>query len=84
MIRFTNEEVIDNVLQVVSKINYCISISKVSKNRKRSRKEEQSKAYNIEVFTTRPDTIFGVSFMTLAPEHELVSKIVTDRTKSNS
>ena len=31
----------------------------------------------IEVFTTRPDTIFGVSFMTLAPEHELVNKIVT-------
>lgn len=31
----------------------------------------------IEVFTTRPDTIFGVSFMTLAPEHELVSKITT-------
>jgi len=32
----------------------------------------------IEVFTTRPDTIFGVSFMTLAPEHELVSSIVTE------
>jgi len=31
----------------------------------------------IEVFTTRPDTIFGVSFMTLAPEHQLVSKITT-------
>ncbi|WP_425234752.1 leucine--tRNA ligase [Ulvibacterium sp.] len=31
----------------------------------------------IEVFTTRPDTIFGASFMTLAPEHELVSKITT-------
>tara|TARA_R110002020_G_scaffold63170_2_gene168795 strand:+ start:167806 stop:170826 length:3021 start_codon:yes stop_codon:yes gene_type:complete len=31
----------------------------------------------IEVFTTRPDTIFGVSFMTLAPEHELVAKITT-------
>ena len=29
----------------------------------------------IEVFTTRPDTIFGVSFVTLAPEHELVEKI---------
>ena len=29
----------------------------------------------IDVFTTRPDTIYGVSFMTLAPEHELVSKI---------
>ena len=33
---------------------------------------------SISVFTTRPDTIFGVSFMTLAPEHELVSKITTD------
>ncbi|MHC5361293.1 leucine--tRNA ligase [Myroides sp. LJL110] len=31
----------------------------------------------IEVFTTRPETIFGVSFMTLAPEHELVSQITT-------
>ncbi len=31
----------------------------------------------IDVFTTRPDTIFGVSFMTLAPEHELVAKITT-------
>ena len=32
----------------------------------------------IEVFTTRPDTIFGVSFMVLAPEHELVAKIATE------
>lgn len=32
----------------------------------------------IEVFTTRPDTIFGVSFMTLAPEHDLVKKITTE------
>ncbi|MFM2016980.1 MAG: hypothetical protein RL007_636 [Bacteroidota bacterium] len=31
----------------------------------------------IEVFTTRPDTIFGVTFVTLAPEHELVDKITT-------
>ena len=31
----------------------------------------------IAVFTTRPDTIFGASFMTLAPEHELVDKITT-------
>ena len=36
----------------------------------------------IEVFTTRPDTIFGVSFMTLAPEHELVSKITTEAQKN--
>ncbi len=31
----------------------------------------------IEVFTTRPDTIFGVSFMVLAPEHYLVNEITT-------
>ena len=36
----------------------------------------------IDVFTTRPDTIFGVSFMTLAPEHELVSKITTEAQKA--
>ena len=36
----------------------------------------------IEVFTTRPDTIFGVSFMTLAPEHELVKSITTEAQKS--
>lgn len=35
----------------------------------------------IDVFTTRPDTIFGVSFMTLAPEHELVSQITTPAQK---
>lgn len=32
----------------------------------------------IEVFTTRVDTIYGVTFMVLAPEHDLVSKITTD------
>ena len=37
---------------------------------------------NIDVFTTRPDTIFGVSFMTLAPEHELVAKITTEAQKA--
>jgi leucyl-tRNA synthetase len=39
--------------------------------------EGQENSTFIEVFTTRPDTIFGVSFVTLAPEHELVVKITT-------
>ena len=37
----------------------------------------QVQKFAIEVFTTRPDTIFGVTFLTLAPEHELVEKITT-------
>ena len=36
----------------------------------------------IEIFTTRPDTIFGVSFLVLAPEHELVANITTDSQKT--
>jgi len=36
----------------------------------------------IEVFTTRPDTIFGVSFMTLAPEHDLVVKFTTQEQRA--
>ncbi|MDP4827152.1 MAG: leucine--tRNA ligase [Flavobacteriales bacterium] len=31
----------------------------------------------IEVFTTRPDTVFGVAFVTLAPEHSLVDEVTT-------
>jgi leucyl-tRNA synthetase len=32
----------------------------------------------LEVFTTRPDTVFGATFMVMAPEHPLVEKITTD------
>ncbi|GAB4279046.1 MAG: leucine--tRNA ligase [Marinilabiliales bacterium] len=35
----------------------------------------------IKVFTTRPDTIYGATFMVLAPEHELVEKITKDEYK---
>lgn len=37
----------------------------------------------IEVFTTRPDTLFGVSYLCLAPEHPLVMEIVTDDKKES-
>jgi leucyl-tRNA synthetase len=43
---------------------------------------DETNDYKIAVFTTRPDTIFGVTFMTLAPEHELVSKITTPEQKA--
>ena len=41
----------------------------------------QNHEASIDVFTTRPDTIFGVTFMTLAPEHELVAQITTAEQK---
>jgi leucyl-tRNA synthetase len=43
--------------------------------------EGEDTSASIEVFTTRPDTVFGVSFVTLAPEHDLVSAITTPEQK---
>lgn len=39
------------------------------------------KDLNLEIFTTRADTVFGVTFMVLAPESEYVSLLVTDEQK---
>jgi len=78
IVRFTDKEVLENVLAAVSKINNAIQFPKAVKTKPLlTASSSESTGDKIEVFTTRPDTIFGVSFMTLAPEHELVSKIVT-------
>lgn len=36
----------------------------------------------LTVYTTRPDTIFGVDFMVIAPEHEIVEEIITEEQKT--
>lgn len=52
-----------------------------------SYKQEQSSlqleasSLELQVYTTRPDTIFGVDFMVVAPEHELIEKITTAEQK---
>ena len=38
---------------------------------------------SIEVYTTRPDTLFGATFMVLAPEHPLVDVITSDRQRAD-
>jgi len=37
----------------------------------------------LRVYTTRPDTLFGATYMVIAPEHELVNEIVTDEKKED-
>ncbi|TDS12629.1 leucyl-tRNA synthetase [Maribacter caenipelagi] len=72
VVRFKNEKVIGNIDGVLEEIKAHLEQQNIP----------PSGARGIEVFTTRPDTIFGVSFMTLAPEHELVSKITTAEQKA--
>ena len=43
--------------------------------------DQEGNERKIEVFTTRPDTLWGASFMVLAPEHELVREIVSREQK---
>ncbi len=58
----------------LSQTNDQMGVRQMKKSDEGNRGDE---AKAIEVFTTRPDTIFGATFMVLAPEHELVSQITT-------
>ena len=40
-------------------------------------------AQSLDVFTTRPDTLFGVTFMTLAPEHPLVEQLIAGQPQAD-
>lgn len=42
----------------------------------------EAQGEKIKVFTTRPDTIFGATFLTLAPEHALVSKLANENIRA--
>ncbi|MGB5941832.1 MAG: DUF559 domain-containing protein [Leeuwenhoekiella sp.] len=69
VIRFENIEIFQNLEEVLNKIKEELSVP-------------PSGARGISVFTTRPDTIFGVTFMTLAPELDLVQEITTPEQKA--
>ncbi|MGC4037687.1 MAG: leucine--tRNA ligase [Chitinophagaceae bacterium] len=91
LIRFTNDEVIgspDNVIRLIT--------DKIESQRKAIKDNipigEQSPLLHeekglgdeakIRVYTTRPDTIFGVDFMVIAPEHELIEQITSAEQKA--
>ena len=44
--------------------------------------EVQGSKFKVEVFTTRPDTLFGATYMVLSPEHKLVKEITTPEQKT--
>ncbi|MFK8039653.1 MAG: leucine--tRNA ligase [Crocinitomicaceae bacterium] len=77
----------ERLIQGLDTIDWADSIKEQQKNwiGKSVGASVHFKVYNskhsIEVFTTRPDTIFGVNFMVLAPEHELVAELTTDDQK---
>ncbi|MDP9231074.1 MAG: class I tRNA ligase family protein, partial [Bacteroidota bacterium] len=84
-IRFTNNEVrkdADEVVQrIIQKLNSLLSVPAKEKAGQVLPLGEDLGGASIRVFTTRPDTIFGVDFMVLAPEHELVKEITTAEQK---
>ena len=73
----------DRLLKGLEQIDWTDSLKEIQKNWIGKSKGAQLRFgidgsdQNIEVFTTRPDTIFGVSFLVLAPEHELVNEITS-------
>lgn len=73
----------DRLIQGLDTIDWSDSIKEQQKNWIGKSKgaslffDVENSDKKIEVFTTRPDTIFGVNFMVLAPEHELVAEIKT-------
>ncbi|MDQ8005684.1 MAG: leucine--tRNA ligase [Pedobacter sp.] len=85
VIRFTNEEVLSNLKTVVTQIKLELDSrpdAKSTASNSLSFGEGQGEAY-IEVFTTRVDTIFGVSYLVLAPEHEWVAELTTPEQKAD-
>ena len=79
-IRFTNDEVRKDANEVIRKIIEALSkLSSVPKKPETSKVSplggDLEGALKLRVYTTRPDTIFGVDFMVIAPELEMVNEI---------
>ncbi len=73
----------DRLLDGLEKVDFSESMKEMQRNwigKSEGAEIEfniQHSTFKLNVYTTRPDTIFGVDFMVLAPEHELVSQITS-------
>ncbi len=81
-------EYADKLIEGLNKVNFLekIKIQQIDWIGRSEGVEIDFKVENydetIKVFTTRADTIFGTTALVLAPEHELVKKLITDENKS--
>ena len=92
VIRFTNEEVLGNTEAVLTKIkDILVNTPNFSKQNNTFENNEVAFAdsplslgegQGVRIFTTRPDTLFGVTYLTLAPEHPLVPLITTEEQRA--
>jgi leucyl-tRNA synthetase len=93
VIRFTNNEVEKDLKTVLQKIKQELTrLRDVTLDSPLSQKEDESPSPSerdlgrghgvLQVFTTRPDTIFGATFMVIAAEHELVEQLTTPEQKA--
>ena len=92
VIRFTNEEVLGNTEAVLTKIK-DILVNTPNFSKQNNTFENNGVAFadsplslgegqGVRIFTTRPDTLFGVTYLTLAPEHALVPLITTEEQRA--
>ena len=83
ILRFTNDEILSAINNVIKTIKQELEAEQTgsSKTPLSERRGVGGEAKKLKIYTTRPDTIFGVDFMVLAPEHELVSQITTPEQK---
>lgn len=79
-------EYAERLLQGLEKVDFSESMKEIQRNWIGKStgakiwfkvKSEKSVVHDMVVFTTRPDTIFGVDFMVVAPEHEMVKDITS-------
>lgn len=76
----------ERLLEGLDSLDWTDSIKEIQRNwigksRGASLEFKTENGESLEVFTTRADTIFGVTFMVLCPEHEMIEKLTTPEQK---